>query len=267
MAAKIQLLIIDGQFDFCDPKGALYVPGAEEDMRRLAAMIKNGKDKIDEIRATLDSHRKLHIAHPIWWVNKDGKHPDPFTIISYDDVTGKNPEWTAYNPGFRDRSIEYVRKLKENGKYTLAIWPPHCLIGSKGHQVYPELYEAFDEWEEQFAAVDYVTKGVNMFTEHYSAVKADVEDPEDHTTLLNTDFIKKLQEADRIGIAGEALSHCVASTVTDVANEFGEENIKKFVLLEDATSPVPGFENLGLDFVSAMIKRGMQVAKTTDFLG
>ncbi len=266
MTAQIELLIIDGQYDFCDPAGALSVPGADKDMERLGAMICRGKNKISDIRATLDSHRYLHIAHPVWWVDDRGNHPEPFTVISFDDLKGNSPRWRAFNPGFQQRSVEYAEKLKRNGRYQLTIWPPHCLIGSRGHQVYEPLYEALHEWEKGFAAVDYVTKGVNMFTEHYSAVRADVEDPGDHSTLLNTGFIKRLQEADRIGIAGEALSHCVANTVRDVADQFGEDQIKKFVLLEDASSPVPGFEDLALDFVSEMKSRGMETAKTTDFL-
>ena len=40
MSKRIELLVIDPQVDFCDPKGALYVPGAEHDMKRLSAMIR-----------------------------------------------------------------------------------------------------------------------------------------------------------------------------------------------------------------------------------
>ena len=32
MSKRIELLIIDPQNDFCDPSGALYVGGAENDM-------------------------------------------------------------------------------------------------------------------------------------------------------------------------------------------------------------------------------------------
>ena len=39
MTLNIQLLIIDPQNDFCDPNGALFVPGADEDMKRLASMV------------------------------------------------------------------------------------------------------------------------------------------------------------------------------------------------------------------------------------
>ena len=78
---NIQLLVIDPQKDFCDPTGALYVKGAEKDMERLAAMVDKNGDKIDDIRVTLDSHQKIHIAHPICWQDAKGNHPAPFTII------------------------------------------------------------------------------------------------------------------------------------------------------------------------------------------
>ena len=132
----------------------------------------------------------------------------------------------------------------------------------------PIVYDALHAWEaaHDTAFVDYVTKGSNFWTEHYSAVQADVPDPEDPTTQLNTKLIDTLQTVDLIGISGQALSHCVANTITDIANNFGEENIKKFVLIEDTSSNVGSFEALGQDFVKKMVARGMQVAKSTDFL-
>jgi nicotinamidase-related amidase len=263
---KIDLLIIDPQNDFCRPDGALSVKGADKDMENVAKMILKGKSKIDNIRVTLDSHHYIHIAHPIWWKDAKGNSPAPFTIITYNDLIGNNPKWTTMNPGFLKRSIEYVKKLQDNARYPLCIWPPHCIIGSFGHAIFPELFDALIEWEKQFAVVDKVVKGTNIFTEHYSAVKSDVEDSNDPATLLNTNFIMHLQEADVIGIAGEALSHCVANTIRDISNEFGPEQTRKFVLLEDACSNVSGFEQFGIDFVKEMTGKGMQISNTKDFL-
>lgn len=97
-------------------------------------------------------------------------------------------------------------------------------------------------------------------------LQADVPDPSDASTNLNTELIQRLQVADLIGITGQALSHCVANTIRDIASNFGEENIKKFVLIEDTTSSVGGFENLGEEFVKEMTARGMQVCKADEFL-
>ncbi len=269
---KRTLLVIDGQNDFCDPKGRLYVQNAENDMARLATFITKNGEQLDDIRVTLDSHQRLHVAHPICWIDSQGNHPGPFTLISLADVQGKTPTYQAYNPAWRQKYIDYVQKLADNGRYPLFLWPPHCIIGTWGHSLFPAFAEALEKWaDEEFAAVDFVTKGSNIFTENYSVVKADVEDPEDPSTQINTGLIRRLQESDEILIAGEALSHCVANTVRDIAAEFGDEHVKKFVLLTDATSPVgnpPGttlFSDMADAFIKEMVAKGMRLAKTTDF--
>lgn len=268
MSKKVVLLTIDPQVDFCSPTGSLFVSGADKDMQRLSTMVKRIKGDLSDIVCTLDSHRTLHIAHPIWWEDAQGNHPAPFTLINEADVTGANPKWQATNPAYRQRSIEYVKTLAVNGRYVLCIWPPHCLIGSQGYAVYPELFDAFCEWENQFAAINYVTKGSNVFTEHYSALLADVFDPEDPNTGLNTNLLNLCQDPNvaLIAISGEAGSHCVPNTIRDIANNFGEDNIKKFRLLEDTISPVPGFEKLQEDFINEMVGRGMEVTTSDKFL-
>ena len=261
---ETHLLIIDPQNDFCLPNGALSVPGADKDMERLAEMIKNNVEAIDSISVTLDSHHPVHIAHPIWWVDQNGNHPAPFTLINVDDV--KNGTWRALNPGFQKRSEAYVKALADGGRYVLCIWPEHCLIGTPGAAVVDSLNEALRLWEKEFAVVNMVTKGSNMFTEHYSAVKADVEDPEDVTTALNTKLVDLLRNSTGdILIAGEALSHCVANTIRDIAANFSDEQVKRFVLLEDACSNVTGFEALGNDFVTEMTGRGMRLSTTAQY--
>ena len=70
-----------------------------------------------------------------------------------------------------------------------------------------------------------------------------------------------------IAVAGEAGSHCLANTVRDIANNFGDDRlVSKIVLLQDATSPVTGFESFQDDFLREMTARGMQQSTTTDFL-
>jgi len=263
MKKQTELLIIDPQNDFCDPNGSLFVAGANGDMDRIASMIKRLGRSLYDIHVTLDSHHFVDIAHPVFWVDANGKHPNPFTIISDKDV--ESGAWKTTNPQFQSRGLEYVKSLNSSNRYLLCVWPPHCLIGSSGYAVYGALFDSLLEWEKNFAMVDYVTKGSNFWTEHYSAVQADVPDPQDPGTMLNTRLIETLEIADEILIAGEALSHCVANTITDIANNFGEDNIKKFILLEDASSNVTGFESLGENFVTDMKKRGMRVALTTDF--
>ena len=77
-----ELLIIDPQIDFCDPKGALFVTGADRDVTRLAAMVRRLAPKLDNIHVTLDSHHFVDIAHPIFWKDGSGSAPTPFIIIT-----------------------------------------------------------------------------------------------------------------------------------------------------------------------------------------
>jgi len=256
------LIIVDPQNDFCDPeRGALYVKGAEKDMQALAEFIARSGELLDEIHVTLDSHHAIHIAHPIFWRDAQGGHPAPFTTIARADVeTGR---WATTNPRWAGRGLAYVRALEKNQRYELTIWPPHCRIGSWGHGIFPPVSKALLAWEENyFKRVDFLMKGSNLFTEHYSAVVADVPDEADESTRLNTRFIEALLKADRIFLSGEALSHCVANTVNDIANNFGEGSLKKFVLLRNTTSSVTGCEALGKHFVQNASNRGMRLMTT-----
>lgn len=269
-ARKVHLLMIDPQNDFCiangpgGEKGALVVGGADADMTRLAAFIGKNENRLSKIHCTLDSHQSVHIAHPIFWVNTKGEHPTPFSLITADDV--KNGVWRCFNPRFQGRAQAYVDTLAKNGRYVLCIWPPHCLIGSWGHSIVPVVQAALTSWEvNRLAKINFVAKGSNLFTEHYSGVQADVPDDSDPSTKLNTNLIDALTDADEILITGEALSHCVANTVTDVATQFGNNNIQKFTLLQDTSSNVPGFDKLGQDFVAKMVKAGMKVTTTKDW--
>ncbi|MEK7990356.1 MAG: hypothetical protein VSS52_005065, partial [Thiotrichaceae bacterium] len=130
---NLQFLIIDPQYDFADPQGQLFVPNADHDALRLAAMLERHLQKIQAIHLTLDSHHWFDIAHPAFWINAKAEHPEPFTVISEQDINAG--QWKAAKPAFQHRAHEYVKTLKQNGRYDLVIWPPHCLIGQKGHSI------------------------------------------------------------------------------------------------------------------------------------
>jgi len=254
---RTHLLLIDPQIDFTDPSGSLYVNGANDDMKRLAAFIKKNKAKLFDIHVTLDSHHVFQVFHPLFWKDTNGKHPAPFTRITQDDI--EKGTWTPSIPAMRDRALEYVKTLASNNRYQLIIWPEHCLIGSRGTQVLPELFEALTEWEkESIGMVDYVTKGSNLYTEHYSAVKAEVPDPADASTQLNQQLIDLLTEADVILVAGEALDYCVYNTLKDIISAFGPDNAKKIKIMKDCTSAIDPsaiakieaeFKSHGVEFV------------------
>lgn len=270
---KTRLLIIDGQNSFvvpsneyaCLPGGHLNlcVDGGAKDMDNVAVMIERHHKAIDDVDLTMDSHHKIHIASPIFWVDSSGNHPNPFTIITSSDV--ENGVWRTSRPSLQNRALTYVRGLEANNRYALCIWPPHCIIGTNGHNIYEPLRKAIYTWEGTGRVANFVTKGSNPFTEHYSGLEADVVDPNDPSTQLNVGLIQTLVDCDYLLIAGEALTHCVASTIRSVANNVSPDLVKKFVLLQDATSPVKGFEHLADAFIKDMTAMGMQLSDTKNF--
>ncbi len=247
---KTHLLIIDPQNSFCSLEGELYVPNAEKDMTKLAAFIEKHQQSIDSITVTLDSHNRIHIAHPIWWINSEGKMPEPFTPVSLEDV--KNKVWTPKNPDTMQWSLSYLEK-----NTTHMIWPPHCIIGTWGHEVFASLKSSLDKWADTNPDLDYYFKGFSRFTEHYSAVKPCVPVDGDPGSLTNRVFIEKLHSFDRILVAGEASSHCVADTVKDMVL-LDESLAGKIVLIKDGMSPVSGFETNADAFISNMVTKGAE---------
>ena len=227
------LLIIDPQNDFMDSpdfKGSLAVPGAYADTLRLCSHIK--KEQPDAITVTLDTHSRYDISHALWWVDSQGKNPSPFTIISVSDVA--DGKWKSYDSEQQNYSLFYVKELAKKGNYPLCIWPYHVIKGTKGHEVEQNLKLVLNDWEKSTGnKVSYVYKGMNPKTEHYSALKAEVE-LEDEDTKLNVSLIEQLKVFDKIKIAGQAKSHCVAGSTIDLLENIGQSNVGKIEILEDS---------------------------------
>lgn len=268
---KVHLLVIDPQEDFMDNGwAALGVPGAVDDMKRLAAFISGNYQRLDDIHVTLDSHQMVDIAHPAWWMDSKGNPPSPYTLITADEIERR--VWTTRNPKVYQRSLDYARTLEKTGKFTLFIWPPHCLIGTKGHAVQEDLMKALLGWQEKrHRMVDFVTKGTNPYTEHYGALMAEVPDPKDPASGLNASLLKTLKEADIILVAGEASSHCVKETINQIADNIGAAHIKKIQILTDCCSPVakvgngPDFPAIAQQWFKEISKRGVTLTTTKTF--
>jgi len=263
----VRLLIIDPQEDFCNPDGALFVPGAVEDCERSAAMIDRLGRAINRIYVTFDSHRQYQIFHTMFWRKSDGSAVQPFDMITHEQIlTGGI---TPIDPNMLDWCLFYTESLEKGGRYPLVIWPYHCLIGTPGWNIQPVIMKSILDWEKRtYRMYNPITKGSNFKTEHYSAVKAEVEVPEDPTTHLNQrGIIDPLENADMIIMMGQARSHCLANTARDIMASFSNpEYIKKLYIAEDATSDVDGFENLGQGFMDDFVKAGGNITTTTKFL-
>ena len=289
---RVGLLLIDVQNTFCIPTFELFVAGksgnaAVEDNQRLCEFIYRNLSLITEITATMDTHTAMQIFHPIFWVNQDGEHPTPAaTIINLEDVV--RGVWKV-NPSIvnsiaegdyialENYALHYVKKLSQDGKYPLTIWPYHSLLGGIGHALVSGVEEAlFFHNLVRYSQTNFEMKGSNPLTENYSVLRPEVlEDAQGKTIAQKNSFLlKKLLKFDMLVITGQAKSHCLAWTIDDLLGEILRVNPQlatKIYLLADCTSPVvvPGV----IDFTeqaNAAFQRfataGIKIIQSTDDL-
>ena len=277
---RIELLIIDPQNDFCDLPAdwcsvdhltaqavlpALPVAGAHTDMLRLAELIRGGANGISAITVTLDSHHQFDIAHPTFWKTRLAEAVTPFTPITASQV--RSGDFAPKDALMLPRALAYLDELEKRGRYTLMVWPVHCEIGSWGQNVHPAVKAAYNAWEDsRLAVARKVNKGSNPWTEHYSALQAEVPDSDDESTQLNTALIASLDTADMIVIAGEASSHCVRATTEHLVDNLPSRQAGKVVLLTDCMSPVGGFEVQHKAFLEDMARRGVALTTSAQML-
>lgn len=275
-AHTTQLLVIDPQNDFCDlpashcPAGStpsLPVAGAHDDMLRLAAFIRAQGSQLDAITVTLDSHQRFDIAHPGFWHTGAGADVSPFTPITAAQV--RAGEFAPRDAAALLRTLAYLDALEAQGRYTLMVWPVHCEIGGWGHGVHADVLAACGDWQlQRQRAVRHVFKGTNPWTEHYSAIEAEVPDATDASTALNTALLLALGQADQLLIAGEASSHCVRSTTEHIVQHLPRLvpgwQASRIVLLTDGMSPVGGFAAQHQAFLKSMRAAGAQLANMNE---
>ncbi len=260
MNAKILLLIIDMQNDFCSPDGALYVKGAEKDVARLGKFISKNEDLIDHIILTQDYHNVIDISHPVFWEDKKGNQPAPFTEIRLKQVLGG-----IWRPRFqKEKAIDYIRKLEKQGEFPHVIWPEHCIIGSHGAAITDGILEPVKNWARKGTFYDVIVKGTNPLTEHFGALKANVPVAGSPETHLNMDLVNKLISAGRILLAGEARSHCVAVTIKQLLHLGGLT--RKLHIIEDCMSDVTGFETIALPIYEKAKSEGAKFILSTEKL-
>jgi nicotinamidase-related amidase len=297
--ARVRLLLVDLQKDFCFPEGALYVGGrsgrgAVEDSDRVARFVYRNLGVLSEIVCTLDTHYPIQIFFPSFWVDRDGRALTANLEIGAEQVRSGavRPDpalagWLAGGDyGWLLRQAEfYCAELERAGRYKLFLWPPHCLLGSDGHALVGVVQEArlFHAFARR-APAPVESKGSHPLTEHYSALSPEVPERHDGRDggLLahrNEELIESLLASDALLIAGQAASHCVKSTVEDLLAEIRKRDpalAGKVYLLADCMSAVavpdparPG--ELLFDFtpqadaaLARFAEAGMHVVRSTE---
>jgi len=263
--SRIRLFVIDPQNDFMDMEGAaLPVPGANADMSRLTAFVQSMASSIDELIVTLDSHASVGVERTTFWMLADGSAVPPFTQIRAADVVGNT--YVPRNVSLRPQVIAYLRALESGGARTLIVWPVHCVLGTRGHNIQGQLAQAIAAWEYATGCIcEKVLKGLNPMTEQYSAFRAEVPLADDPRTQINTALMARLEKGSEwLVVAGEALSHCVAASGEDMFSRLSRDRIAKTVFLSDCMSPVAGFEAAGQRFLDEARDRGALVMSSPE---
>lgn len=113
------------------------------------------------------------------------------------------------------------------------VWPVHCVTGTWGHNIHTGVAEALNPWEMKAQMqAEKVLKGMNLFTEQYSAIRTEVPDAADPRTQTHTALVARIAAARGwIFVAGEALSHCVSATLSDLYELLPPQQLEKIVLL------------------------------------
>ncbi|OQO14964.1 hypothetical protein B0A48_00346 [Cryoendolithus antarcticus] len=171
------LLVIDMQEDFCEPHGTLAV--------------KNGRQIAPLIDSLLSLPFKITIAsrdhHPANHCSFASQHPGekPFTSSH----TIHNPASTTPDPESQ----------------TTTLWPDHCVQGTPGCELIPEL--------DATKIHHIVNKGEDIRVESYSAFGPPFREPE-----VGMSGLKGLltdAKVERVYVCGLALDYCVKATALD----------------------------------------------------
>lgn len=259
------VVAIDVQQDFMDD-GALGVPGANEDVKRMTQFIYDNMDKISKIATSIDTHIPHQIFHPCWWIDENGNPPAPSTMITLADLDSGKYRAVINPTGSRN----YVEHLEQDAKKTLCVWPYHCIQGTTGCAL-----------ENQFANMVYfhsvakktvtipLVKGQDPMSEMYGIIKPEY----DTKGFVNADFLNAAKDYDKIIIMGEAKSHCVLESIRQMLEYFSgsPEITKKFYILEDCMScvVVPGVDFEGMtqkEFETFKNQYHVNIVKSTDLV-
>jgi nicotinamidase-related amidase len=285
---RICLVAVDVQNTFCTPGFELFVAGrsgsgAVDDNRRLCEFLYRNLDAITRVVPTLDTHQAVQIFHGAFLVDAEGRHPDPYTLVSADDVEAGR--WRV-SPGaagalgldaryLQRHLLHYTRALQAGGKYQLTVWPYHAMLGGIGHALASSVEEAvFFHGLARDSRPKVELKGDHPLTEHYSMLGPEVTEGPDGEPLgaHNDALVDELLEFDVVVVAGQAKSHCVAWTIDDLLRGVATRDpalAAKVYLLEDCSSPVvvPGVVDYTAEADAAFRRfqdAGMHVVRSTD---
>ncbi|CAJ2500737.1 Uu.00g035900.m01.CDS01 [Anthostomella pinea] len=185
------LIVVDLQEDFCPPNGSLAVPEGRDIIPLVNKLL--ALPFVIKI-ATRDWHPRDHVSFA---ANHEGKQP-------YTDF------------------VKITNPNNESESYESRLWPVHCVQGTKGAELVPELHEKIDK---------IIEKGIDSRVEMYSPFY----DPFTSPRVFDSGLAGVLREnhVTDVYVVGLAADYCVKSAALDAV----KEGFKTY-LVEDCTRAV-----------------------------
>ncbi|TFK94198.1 isochorismatase family hydrolase [Polyporus arcularius HHB13444] len=172
------LILVDVQEDFCPPNGSLAVPG--------------GRDIVPVLNDLLKLPFVLKIA------TKDHHPPDHVSFAS------NHPGATAFAS-----TTTIVNPANPAETYETQLWPAHCVVGTPGNELLPEL---------DHARVDAVVlKGTDPRVEMYSAFRSPLRDPPLAGAVSDLEERLRAAQVSDVFVVGLAGDFCVVNSALDAA--------------------------------------------------
>ncbi|KAK7738300.1 NAD(+) salvage pathway protein [Diaporthe eres] len=175
------LIVVDFQEDFCPPSGSLAIPQGRDIAPTVNELLSLPSFAVRI--ATQDWHPADHISFA-------ANHPSPPKQPFVDSVTVVNPH-------------------NASESYETRLWPVHCVQGTKGAELVPELAAG---------RVDVVVKkGTDARVEMYSAFY----DPFESPRVSDSGLARALRDrgVTHVYVVGLAFDYCVSATAADAAKE------------------------------------------------
>ncbi|EPS37417.1 hypothetical protein H072_8922 [Dactylellina haptotyla CBS 200.50] len=192
------LLVVDMQEDFCPPNGSLAVTDGRDVIPVINTLLAN--PTFTTRIATKDWHPPSHISFA-------ANHPPPNNVPFTSHTTIINP----YNP---------------SETYDTRLWPIHCVQGTPGAELVPEL--------DQSLLDEIVEKGMDDRVEMYSCF----HDPFESPRVSDSGLVEKLKGKDvtHVYVVGLAMDYCVKCSAVDAC----KAGFKVYVVEEGTKAVDPG---------------------------
>lgn len=279
---RVLLIGIDWQNDFVlpdessvadgEPYGSLSVPGAKEDIIRWTRFIYENFGKITRMMLSVDTHYPNQIFNRMMWRHQDGAPVQPYTMITTADILSGKFRFVGDDP---EKAMDCVKSLAKSDKGGVFIWPDHCFEGTFGWNLETQLMQmvAFHSAVRDVDPI-FVFKGTDRYSEMYGYLEPEYNP----NGIINKDVLDVLASFDpsnghlrairwdKIILAGEAGSHCLLDSTAQTLKRFERypEIIQRIYILEDCTSPVPGYEQQMKDAFDEFKRQGVNIVKSTN---